>query len=162
MRDAVCAALLTRPDPGNWSSGNIEDEVNRLIDNAPWYQVYDLAERLYAEIGKGDYDGTKQAEFAARLNIRFRELGVGWELSDGKIVARGSEAFALATGEAVATMREAGAPTAAQEIHEALMDISRRPSADVTGAIQHAMAALECVAREVDGSTDTRAALSAG
>lgn len=47
------------------------------------------------------------------------------------------------------------APTAANEIHEALTDISRRPTADVTGAIQHAMAALECVAREVDGSSDT-------
>lgn len=52
-------------------------------------------------------------------------------------------------------MQQAGSPTAANEVHEALKDISRRPSADVTGAIQHAMAALECVAREVDGSTDT-------
>lgn len=34
-------------------------------------------------------------------------------------------------------------------MHEALADISRRPNADVTGAIQHAMAALECVARDV-------------
>jgi hypothetical protein len=50
--------------------------------------------------------------------------------------------------------RDAGTPTAANEIHEALTDISRRPTADVTGAIQHAMAALECVAREIDGSSD--------
>jgi predicted DNA binding CopG/RHH family protein len=39
----------------------------------------------------------------------------------------------------------------ALEIHEALHDISRRPKPDRTGAIQHAIAALECTAREVTG-----------
>lgn len=76
-------------------------------------------------------------------------------MEDGRIVFRGSEAFGLATRDAVACMQLAGTPTAANEVHEALKDISRRPSADVTGAVQHAMAALECVAREVDGSTET-------
>ncbi|MBB4616750.1 hypothetical protein [Sphingomonas abaci] len=64
-------------------------------------------------------------------------------------------AFTLATRDAVQVMQQAGKPTAANEVHEAPKDISRRPVADVTGAIQHAMAALECVAREVDNSTDT-------
>jgi hypothetical protein len=32
-----------------------------------------------------------------------------------------------------------------------LLDLSRRPEPDITGAIQHAMAALECVARDVSG-----------
>jgi hypothetical protein len=31
------------------------------------------------------------------------------------------------------------------------MDLSRRPAPDVTGAIQHALAALECVARDATG-----------
>ena len=76
-------------------------------------------------------------------------------MKQGWLVARGSEAFALATGHATEVMRNSGTPTAANEIHEALRDISRRPQADITGAIQHAMAALECVAREVAGSTAT-------
>lgn len=80
---------------------------------------------------------------------------MGWEIKQGTLIARGSEAFALATGHATEVMRQHGAPTAANEVHEALRDISRRPHADVTGAIQHAMAALECVAREVGGTTDT-------
>ena len=37
------------------------------------------------------------------------------------------------------------------EMREALKDISRRPEPDRTGAIQHAMAALEATAREVTG-----------
>ena len=155
LRGAICEVLLKRPDPGNWSPGNVEGEVSRLIDDAPWYSVYDIAERLSAEIRKDDYTGTKQAEYERRLNQLFREHGVGWLMENGSIIARGSEAFTIASKEAVATMRGAGKVTAATEIHEALNDISRRPKADVTGAIQHAMAALECVAREVDGSKDT-------
>jgi hypothetical protein len=155
MRDILCTVLLTRPDANNWSPGNIENEVSRLIDRAPWYKVYDFAERLYRDIASRDPFQEAAPRFESQLNQLFREQGVGWEMKDGILVARGSEAFALATGHATEVMRDAGSPTAANEIHEALKDISRRPHADVTGAIQHGMAALECVAREVDDSTDT-------
>lgn len=155
MRDILCQVLLQRPDKNNWSSSNVEREVSGLIDEAPWYRIYDFAERLYVEIGARDFTGTQQARFAGQLNQLFRERGVGWEMKQGILVARGSEAFALATGHATEVMQRHGAPTAANEIHEALRDISRRPHADITGAIQHAMAALECVAREVGGTTDT-------
>lgn len=155
MRDILCQVLLQRPDPNNWSTSNVEREVSGLIDEAPWYRVYDFAERLYAEIATRDFTGTQQARFEAQLNQLFRERGIGWEMKQGILVARGSEAFALATGHAPEVMQRHGAPTAANEIHEALRDISRRPHTDVTGAIQHAMAALECVAREVGATTDT-------
>jgi hypothetical protein len=155
MRSLLCQVLLLRPDQNSWSDSNVEHEVSGLIDGAEWYRVYDFAERLHAEIGTRDFTGTKLARFEAQLNQLFREKGVGWEMKQGLLVARGSEAFALATGHATEVMQQHGAPTAANEIHEALRDISRRPHADVTGAIQHAMAALECVAREVGGSTET-------
>jgi hypothetical protein len=48
-------------------------------------------------------------------------------------------------------LKETGRTTAASEVHEALRDISRRPNPDRTGAIQHAIAALECTARSVTG-----------
>ena len=155
MRDLVCQVLLKRPDQNNWSTGNIEREVSSLIDDAPWFKVYDIAERLYTEIGTRDYSGVGQSQYELQLNQLFRSNGIGWEMKQGKLVARGSEAFALATDHATEVMRLSGTPTAAKEIHEALKDISRRPSADVTGAIQHAMAALECVAREIVSSGET-------
>lgn len=156
LRELICTVLLKRPDHAhNWGVENVAREVDDLMSAAPWYRVYDIAERLYLEIGRHDYTATRQDEFASRLNQLFRETGIGWQMDDGKIMVRGSEAFALATRDAVDTMRAAGAPTAANEVHQALQDISRRPEADVTGAIQHAMAALECVAREVSGSPDT-------
>lgn len=154
-RQVICEVLLKRPDPNNWSQGNIEREVHDLVERAPWYKIYDIAERLYTAVGSGDFNDARQTDYERQLNQLFLELGVGWEMQNGILLARGSEAFTLATRDAVETIRGAGAPTAANQIHEALTDISRRPTADVTGAIQHAMAALECVAREVDGSKDT-------
>jgi hypothetical protein len=155
VREVICAVLLRRPDANNWSPSNVEREVDGLIDDAPWYKVYDIAERLYLQVGQADFTGTHQSEYELRLNRLFLENGIGWQIDQGKIIVRGSEAFALTTRDAVQTMQTAGASTAAKELHEAMTDLSRRPKPDITGAIQHAMAALECVAREIDGSTET-------
>lgn len=155
MRELHWQVLLTRPDANNWSASNVEREISGLIDDAPWFKVYDFAERLGAAIAKRDFSGDAQNRFEGQLNQFFREKGIGWEMKQGVFLARGSEAFTLATGHATDVMQASGSPTAANEIHEALSDISRRPKADVTGAIQHAMAALECVAREIDDSNDT-------
>ena len=50
-------------------------------------------------------------------------------------------------------MEKANLGTAKTEIREALNDLSRRPNADITGAIQHSLASLECVARQIAGNT---------
>ena len=107
--------------------------------------------RLYAGFFGAQYEDTEPEKFADRLNQFFREKGIGWEMRDGQIVYRGSEVFAETTGEAVKVLKKSGLPNAANEMHEALQDISRRPKSDPTGAIQHAMAALEATAREVTG-----------
>ena len=50
-------------------------------------------------------------------------------------------------------LEESNRPTASSEIKEAIQDLSKRPEPDVTGAIHHAMAALECVARDICGDS---------
>ncbi len=50
---------------------------------------------------------------------------------------------------ALAEVEEAGYQTAQRELREARSDLSRRPEPDITGAVQHCMAALECTAREL-------------
>jgi hypothetical protein len=52
---------------------------------------------------------------------------------------------------------DTGRPTAAGHIHEAVQHLSRRPEADLSGAVFHAMGAIECVARDVSG--DSKATL---
>ena len=59
------------------------------------------------------------------------------------IVNRGTEAFETTIKTASTALKTAGRTTARAELHEALADLSRRPDADLTGAVQHAMAALE-------------------
>jgi hypothetical protein len=152
LRSLVCRVLLKRPDPNNWSEyPNINYEVRELLDNCDWYRVYDVAEALCQTMSESpsSYDPEK---FQAELNTFFFENGIGWQLTDGRIEVRGPEALQEAVETAKSTLDSSGLKTAQQELHEALMDLSRRPEPDISGAIQHSMAALECVAREVAGN----------
>ena len=151
MREIVCEVLLAKPDPDNWSDyPNVWGEVTDHIETCLWFKVYDIAEALYAGFAD-QYESTKPKQFADRLNQVFREMGVGWEMRDGEIVYKGSEPFPGTTREAVKVLKKSGLSNAASEMREALKDISRRPEPDRTGAIQHAMAALEATARKVAG-----------
>jgi hypothetical protein len=161
IRDIACRILLEPPDRNNWSEyPNIWEEVLWMLRNCEWYKVYDIAEAIWRSF---EYRPDEQRMFEDEINRCFREKGIGWELKrpDG-IVYRGSETFAAVTREAAQTLSQTGHSTAANEIHEALRDISRRPVPDRTGAIQHAMAALECTAREVTGQKDTLGRLLPG
>jgi len=83
MRNLLCQVLLTRPDPNNWSPSNVEHEVSSLIEDAPWFKIYDFAERLYAAVGKREFSGDGQNRFEGQLNQLFREKGIGWEMKQG-------------------------------------------------------------------------------
>ncbi|MBP2312620.1 AbiJ-NTD4 domain-containing protein [Azospirillum soli] len=147
-RQEICGILLKRPNPDNWSAyPNVAGEVEELVWNAPWHRVYDIAESFYNRLAHADQE--RGREFEDRLNDLFRENGIGWAMENGRIVTRGSETFAEASKQASRMLIDAGRETAAREMHEALADLSRRPVADITGAIQHSMAALECVARDI-------------
>ena len=91
------------------------------------------------------------------MNECFEEEGIGWQLSNGELVTRGTEAFEAAVHQAAGALGTARRLTARGEIHRAIADLSRRPEPDLTGAVQHAVAALECVARDAAG--DSKATL---
>ena len=147
IREIVCRILLVRPDPDNWSEiPNVRGEVNHLIGTCLWFKVYDIPEALYDETR---YD--LKETFAARLNGFLRENGIGWEMLEGQITYRGSDVFTATTRQAATVLEESNRLRASTEIQEALRDLSRRPVADLTGAVQHAMAAMESTARDVTG-----------
>lgn len=159
MRRIICQELLVPPDPNNWSEyPNIDEEVVGLIAECPWYKVYDIAEALCGALAQG-FNGNS-SRFVDRLNKFFVENGIGWQMDGEQIAYRGSEAFTGATQEAVEILEQTGRSAAAGEIHEALRDISRRPEPDITGAIQHACAAMEATARDVMSDTATFGALA--
>ena len=157
LRDVLCGLLLEAPDAGNWSEfPNIDGEVNHLLRNAEWFQVYDFIELVADDLRKMHHPvpGTDLGPlecFTAKLNEVFRRKGIGWQLVDRRIHIRGPESFEAAVQKSKEVLNTTGRHVALHEIHQALSDLSRRPCPDVTGSIQHAMAALECVVRDVTG-----------
>ncbi len=150
LRDLLCTGLLESPNDDNWSDGNIEREVKGLLKGADWFHVFDFCEEV-ANWLQNNRSGEESREFSRELNQAFRQKGIGWQLIDRKIETRGEEAFEFAVRSAISITTMMSKTVAANELHEALADLSKRPNPDITGAIQHAMAALECVARTVSG-----------
>src|SRR5262245_60330604 len=135
MRSEMCSMLHLRPDPNNWSEGNVWSEVQDLMYSCDWFRVYDFAERMHHRLQNKDGGGSEAsrhaAEFQVALNDFFIEQGIGWQMVDGEIVSRGTEAFEATVQEAVRTLDTASRTTSRDEIHEALADLSRRPKPDL-------------------------------
>jgi hypothetical protein len=155
LRPIICRILNESPNSNNYSAGYIDDEVRCLIRNCKWHKVYDIIERLYSYLIKNSYgreSGTNASDFQKEINEYFLENGIGWKLVAGQIEMRGTEPFETIMTSAKEQLKSNNQySTASKELHEAIIDLSRRPLADTTGAIQHAMASLECVAREITG-----------
>jgi hypothetical protein len=118
------------------------------ILNLPWYKVYDLLENFNEKVqGKS----TEQAGHLRMLvNRFFDENGYAYKLSpNGRVEYRGEESFESSLRIANQVLAESSLLTARDEIHKAIEDLSRRPKPDLSGAVQHAMAGLECAAKKV-------------
>lgn len=154
LRGIVCDVLLVRPDRGNWTEyPNVDDEVQMLIEDCEWYRVYDIIEEIEKKAKGATWSPDQPTDFATEINRYFDTAGIGWKLTDGRIEARGDDAFEHNLRRAQETLQVKGLATSQSELRESVRSLSVRPEPDVTGAIQHAMAALECVAREVAGNS---------
>jgi len=150
IREIACRVLLKFRNTNNWSEEAILEEVEQLVWDCRWYEVYDLTESISKFLIENSVPEVVDS-FETHINNYFRQTGIGWQLVNGVIETRGPEAFESSVRGAVVALEETGRLTARSEIHEALQDLSRRPEPDLTGAIQHAMVALECVSRDVCG-----------
>ena len=148
MRDVICGVLRARPNPNNWSVyPNIWDEVQNFVYSAQWYQVYDIIEAFAVQCSR---NGDLQ-EFSTLLNGLLVDEGIGWQLNGTLLEVYGDAALESVLGDTEQELKDSGLTTASSELAEARGDLSRRPEPDLSGAIHHAMAALECVAREITG-----------
>jgi AbiJ-like protein len=123
--------------------------ATQALGECEWFLVYDIAEAIADHLWQ--MNGVAHQTFARYLNEFFRKYGIGWQMVDRKIEVRGPIERDQVVRKSIAGLELASRRTASRELHEALHDLSRRPQADVTGAVQHAGAALECVARDVSG-----------
>ena len=161
LRKDVCQVLRVEEDRNNWTEfPNIDEEVRYHLETCKWFRVYDIIERIYSRLNGYAVDEEQASgadDFEKEINGYFREHGIGWQLNDGRVEVRGLEHFEAAVRGAATVLMETERETAGSELREAMLDMSRRPKADVTGAVQHSIAALECVARDITG--DTKASL---
>lgn len=152
--ELLTLVLLVAPQ-GNWSSNYVEAEIAQLLRTAPWPKVYECAEALYLRLKKlHDAEWTDPPAhewFERELNAYFRQHGIGWQMIGGQVEFRGPQPLEEELSAATEMLEGTSRPTAARELTEGRHDLSRRPEPDVTGAIQHALASLECLSRDITG-----------
>lgn len=142
FRNIVCQMSFQTADPNQYSENEfMVSEVRTLLENCKWHHIYDIIEQTYKEL-----PNNSKENFQTHINNFFLSNGYGWKLENGRVLSRGDDAFEQSVKSAV-TCIELSNSDAYYEIKEALVDISKRPEPDVTGAIQHSMAALECFCR---------------
>jgi len=93
--------------------------------------------------------------FQQDINNYFTYAGIGWKLENGKVIARGDDAFEGTVKTAVAALEEGETPTAAGHLRFAIAALSARPKPNTSGAVAHATNAVECVLGEITGATMT-------
>ena len=149
LRSITTRVLRIPPDYNNWSEyPNIDFEVGEHLDSCEWYFVYDIIETIIQKLNPQEKE-----IFTTEINEYFILNGIGWKIENGLIETRGDEVFETAINNVVSVLETAKLETAKTEIREAINDLSRRPVPDITGAIQHSLACLECVTREVTGDS---------
>lgn len=155
--EGLCAST------GSIAVAKEEDDRNtipfkRLLLGCAWFQIYDLIEDTFSQLVfheqelAGPDEEARAFPMQQVINDYFLRAGIGWRMVDGKIIVRSSEAFEAVVTTAAAVLKEFERPTAAKHLHEALQDLSRRPEADLAGAIYHAMGSMEYVARDLSGA----------
>ncbi len=149
VRKAMVQVLFTSVDTSDWSPDFARRSMMNTLNGCDWWDVYDIAEEVYKIV-----DDHMQKKYTDLLNRFFMREGFGWEMRDGLIEYRGAEPFAIVTKSAEKVLASRGFDRAANEVREAMRDISRRPEPDITGAATHALGALEAVARKDTGKKD--------
>ncbi len=132
-------------------ASQIEAEITVWIRGCAWYDVYDIIEAIYQTLGVN-----KRGYFETKINEMFREKGVGWKLDGGKVTYRGEGPFESLAQAAPEQLGQAGLTTGGNEFQEAIENLSHRPEPKLSGAIDHAYKAVECVMRSIcrdDGAT---------
>ena len=138
---------------------HVDRQNRQILDGCQWSEIYDVVEAIHAELSRLDlqWSSASAERFELELNDYFERRGFAWVMTDGRVESSPAPAFTLAISEAREVLERCGWQTARRELDEAVRDLSRRPTPDLTGALQHSLAALECAARSSTG--DSKATL---
>src|ERR1700680_1901789 len=97
LLEIICSVLKPQPERAD----NAWRQAEHLMSSCEWFHVYDAIEALYAEMpSAGPLFMAYAGIYEQALNECFEEEGVGWQLANGEIVTRGTEAFEAAVHDA--------------------------------------------------------------
>lgn len=170
--ESRCVAVLNPYGIAEMPSGPavpVTDEENRpdivaaktMMFNCEWFRVYDIIEDIFAQLSFHEEELASPDEeprtypFQEDINRYFRYAGIGWQMVDGQIFSRSSDAFEDTVKRARTELSASGRTTASDRIRKAIENLSVRPSPDYSGAISHATGAMECVLHDITGQEMT-------
>jgi hypothetical protein len=131
-------------------------QVTSAIKSCQWFHVYDIIEDIHRWLEKDDEQNLRVTglgddplahRYTEALNELFLTHNIGWQLVNGKVIVRGDEAFERTIK--VAEQELSNRQTTQKRIEEAINGLSRKPEPDLTGAISHAFAAMECIIGDI-------------
>lgn len=128
--------------------------AKRAIVCCRWFCVYDIIVDVFEQLCFYEQrQNDPEEEFCSfplqrDINDYFVHEGIGWQLVNGEIITRGNDAFEHTIE--VAGQELAERPTTRARIQEAINNLSRRPKPDLSGAVSHAFAAMECIIGDIE------------
>lgn len=143
---------LGKPPTSDWSPDALMRDAQALIEGCDWWRAYDIAEMIYSSLNDKYSLLDVQNQFENGINEFCNMHGIGWKMIDGRFQVRGDTAEDTLKNGIIADLNQAGKRTTANELDQAVIDLSKRPTPDITGAVQHVGAAIECLARECCGN----------
>lgn len=161
LRSLICDFTFREPEEQlNWSAGPVRTEIRDILDELDWWAVYDFIEVVYHHLSDAAVQRSNPVPDAAQvfeslMNEAMSRFGIAWQIVNGDIQVRGDEPFETSVAQSGDLLATAGLPVASNELHEALRDLSRMPDPDLSGAIHHAFASLESVARHISNENGT-------
>ena len=149
----VVRRTLGLPRSRDWTPSVQMEDAEDQIELCHWAKVYDIAEAFYGLLAWRYSVLTTPEQFQAKINDHCLTHGIGWKMVDGRFEVRGSGPQETAQSRSVQALEQEGKATSASELEKALQDLSKRPEPDITGAVQHVGAAIECLARDLCGDS---------
>jgi hypothetical protein len=151
MRDVVCDVLQVWPKQHEVPYVDYKPHLQQC----EWFRIYDIIEGIYKLLEeKQSQSFNRYANtFVGVINQALVDQNLGWQLDySGEVIARGDETFEHTVKLAVQELE--GRQTTRKRIQEAINDLSRRPEPDLSGAISHAFAAMECIIGDIKYTPD--------
>jgi hypothetical protein len=136
-------------------------EFKQIFLACEWFQTYDIVEDVIAQLRfhEREYaepdDPPRAFQLQQDINNYFLHAGIGWQIVEGEVIARGDDAFEQAVKTAETELNQGGRTTAGERIARAIRNLSVRPNPDLSGAISHATGAIECVLGDITGENLT-------